>query len=240
MRNTFNVLIAAMVLASTVTIASGPVNRASAAGSCPSGQNQAFVNLKATIKHTSYVQVYNGGGAPQIIDTKVVSSGAAGAVTATFCVGYSSTSGWTIRTVPSYMMAPGLNVSISSTAVTTPTTGHILRPAAFYAKSMTVEPTMCRNDNRLDFLKFIASLPVPGLNYAASVGVYVIGGAVPSGTTKCQAFASESAPIAFASSNGATSLQGFSRRYYRYSVKTFCSGTSCYDVDQYDWTFTPY
>lgn len=240
MRRVYPVTVAAMMLASAFTVASGSTSPASGASSCPSGQNQAFVNLKASVKQTSYVQVYNGGGTPQIIGLKTVISGAAGSVTGTFCVGYSSTSGWTIRSIPSYMMAPGLNVSISSSAVTTPSTGHLLRPGTFNAKSMVVEPTMCRNDNRLDFLKWIASVPVPGLSFAASVGVYLVGSAIPSGTTKCQAFASESLPITFASSNGATSIQGFSRRYFRYSVHDLCSGTSCYDVDQYDWTFTPY
>jgi hypothetical protein len=241
-----SLILAVAILAGTALAftGAGPRTIPSAAGAvCPVGQNQAFVTLHSRLTWLHYRETYLGGGITSISGRQTILNGvAAGRITYTFCVGFSSVTGWTIRRAPDvieyayYGMDSGLHVTRG--------TAFALRAAVVNSKSLTVEPTRCRSwAGGLEFAKFILSLPLPGLHYAVAVGKYLLGAAIPAGSTSCQAFASATVRISFNRLNGNTTAVARSATYYHtVQIKTGNCVTPpimCWDVDEYRWSIYP-
>jgi hypothetical protein len=230
----FAAMVTAVLIASTMLVSgTGPTRiQGASAASCASGQRQAYVTFKSTVNWTTYGEVYFGGGAPSIVNRHTIYSGPTGNVTFTFCVAKATT--WSIKKAPDVVASGfwGINAQLEADG-----TGLMLRPGKVNATSVTLQPTICREDGRGTALVDLLSLPVPGVHYLLSLGVYLVGGTISSSTT-CESFQTKTIPIYF-ESDGDTYANGFSAVYTEKFPETAgCTGSQCYFVKQYAWSVT--
>lgn len=224
------------LLTSTAVLLSGPGPggiRTATAASCAAGQRQAYVTFKASLLWRTYGEVYYGGGSPSYVNFRTIYSGGSGNTTFTFCVAKATT--WSIKSAPDVIAWAYYNVDANLNANGT---GYLLRPGSVYATSITLQPTVCREDTRYSFLAAILGLPIPNLHYAVSVGKYLAGQAITA-PTDCRNFGTQTVPIKF-ESDGDTYASDIVRTFYRKTQQTMCpvGASQCYLVTEWKWTIT--
>jgi hypothetical protein len=228
MRGRRFLVVGAALLASTTVLLSGagPSGiRTTDAASCLAGQRQAYVTFKASLLWRTYAEVYYGGGAPSYQNFQTIYSGPSGNTTFTFCVAKVTT--WSIKSAPDVIAWNYYHVDANLNASGT---GYLLRPGAVNATSITLQPTVCREDTRYSFLAGLLGLPVPNL-----------AGKAITAPTDCRNFGTQTVPIKF-ETDGDTYASSFTRYFNTTSPLSFgCPGlyyNSCQLITEWKWTIT--
>ena len=242
----FNALVrvstAALLAASCLSLSgsAGGVRNASAVTSCSVHPDD--ITLQARLTEYKYREYFSGGGVTFSPKKTILSSVPAGRITATFCVGKSGTA-WTVQTYRQLIEYAYYSMD-SSLHLLNGGPGYTIKLARPNPTSLTVEPVRCLGSGgALELAKFVTGLPLPGVSYPLSVLQWVVGNAIPAGSTSCQAFADETVPFSF-NSAGYSTASTISRTYYikdRYTLNECASitgTTTCYDVDQLTWQVT--
>ncbi|MGA2513376.1 MAG: hypothetical protein ABSG37_07140 [Candidatus Limnocylindrales bacterium] len=209
---------------------------------CPGG-HQAWIHVAGTVTHQQYYSYYVSGGSPTTIYLFNTSSSAL-KLNYDFCTNKTAAS-------PSYWYIYGADVSgtqdvgvDSALNVTGAYGGYALRPYEVIggsSNSVVVQPSYCtQGSNPFTTLAALASLPIPGVNYAFSVGQVIASAvftSIPGPAGKCRALGMVSMPVSI-NSVGSTTVGGNSASYYfdkgRYPYNVNCNSGAATCSDLYE------
>lgn len=237
-------LASSLLLASTIPGSVALAQETIASSACH-GSRQAHVNLRAKVSWTRYRETYNGGGDPTISHLVTIEpTTVASVVVFNYCVAKNASGEWVVVDGQAVTASNYLHIANLDGRLIVDGVGFAVRPVRVHARNVTVHLALCRENTSMKFLKGLISLPIPGLPYAFALGGFIANW-LPEDNPTCGTMTTDPIvlPLIF-KKDGDTTVASWSKTFWhkvQYKLDNcMVDPRVCYDVDEYDWTITPF